>query len=146
MGLAVAPSTLIHSFLTVGTILHPSCIWTYGLQMAGHAGVSGSVRLTPPKRVEPGAEQKHCNEQTYNRLRGAPSRACAAVIPRAETSANVGVRGNAATNKPITLVQQDPGKEKNCNKVADRREISMDYAAIPACYEPPGFEPTPKEL
>ena len=25
MGLAVAPSTLIHSFLTAGTILHPSC-------------------------------------------------------------------------------------------------------------------------
>ena len=47
MGLAAAPSTLIHSFLTVGTILHPSCIWTYGLHMAGYAGVSGSVRLTP---------------------------------------------------------------------------------------------------
>ena len=46
MGLARAPSTLIHSFLTVGTILHPSCIWTYGLHMAVYAGVSGSVRLT----------------------------------------------------------------------------------------------------
>ena len=56
------------------------------------------------------AEQKHCNEQTYKRLRGAPSRACVTVIiiPRAETSANVGARGNAATNKPVTLVQQDP--------------------------------------
>ena len=47
MGLAVAPSTVIHSFLTGGTILHPSCIWTYGLHMADYAGVSGSVRLTP---------------------------------------------------------------------------------------------------
>ena len=25
VGLAGAPSTLIHSFLTIGTILHPSC-------------------------------------------------------------------------------------------------------------------------
>ena len=47
MGLAIAPSTLIHSFLTVGPILHPSCIWTYGLHMADYAGVSGSVRLIP---------------------------------------------------------------------------------------------------
>ena len=84
----------------------------------------------PPKLVEPEAQQKHCNEQTYKRLRGDPSRACAAVIPRAETSANVGVRGNTTTNKPVTLVQQDPGIEKNRNKVADGREISMDYVAI----------------
>ena len=101
----------------------------------------------PPELVEPEAKQKHCNEQTYKRLRGAPSRACATVIPRAETSASVGVRGNAATNKPETLVQQDSGTEKkNRNKVADEREISMDYVAIPASYEPPGFEPTPPEL
>ena len=66
----------------------------------------------PPELVEPEAEQKHCNEQTYRRLRGAPSRAGAAVIPCAKTSANVGVRGNAATNKLVTLVQQDPGIEK----------------------------------
>ena len=30
---------------------------------------------------------------------------------RAKTSANVGVRGNAAMNKPVTLVQQGPGIE-----------------------------------
>ena len=54
MGLAVAPSTLIHSFLTVGTILHPSCIWTYGHYMAGYAGVSGSVRLTPQNWLNQG--------------------------------------------------------------------------------------------
>ena len=47
MGLAVAPSTLSHNFLTVGTILHPSCTWAYGLHMAVYARVSGSVRLTP---------------------------------------------------------------------------------------------------
>ena len=47
MGLVVAPSTLIHSFLAVGTILHPSCMWTYGLHMADYAGVGGSMRLTP---------------------------------------------------------------------------------------------------
>ena len=28
------------------------------------------------------------------------------------SSANVGVRGNAAMNKPVTLVPQDPGIEK----------------------------------
>ena len=80
--------------------------------MAGYAGVSGLVRLTPPKLVEPKEEQKHCNEQTYKRLRGAPSRASAAVIPCAKTSANVGVRGNAATNKPVSPVQHDPGRKK----------------------------------
>ena len=31
-------------------------------------------------------------------------------IPRADTSANVAARGNAAPNKPITLVQQAPGR------------------------------------
>ena len=106
--------------------------------MAGYAGVSGSVRLTPQNWLNQD-EQKHCNEQTYKRLRGAPSRASAAVIPCAETSANVGVRGNAATNKPVTLVQQDSGiGKKNSNKVAAEREISMDYVAIPASHEPQG--------
>ena len=33
-------------------------------------------------------------------------------FPVPKRSANVGVRGNAATNKPITPVQQDPGIEK----------------------------------
>ena len=66
MGLAGAPSTLIHSFLTVGTILHPSCIWTYGLHMAGYAGVSGSVRLTPQnwlnqRKSRNTATNKHTN-------------------------------------------------------------------------------------
>ena len=37
-------------------------------------------------------------------------------------------------------------RKKNSNKVADGREISMDYVAIPASHEPPGFEPTPREL
>ena len=66
----------------------------------------------PPEFVQPGAEQKHCFEQTYKRLRGAPSRASAAVIPCATKSANVGVCGNAATSKPVTLVRKDAAIEK----------------------------------
>ena len=68
--------------------------------------------VDPPKLVEPEGEQKHCNQQTYKCLRGAPSRASAAVIPRAKTSANVGVRGNAATNKPVGPVQYDLDRKK----------------------------------
>ena len=99
----------------------------------------------PPKLVEPEEEQKHCNEQTYKRLRGAPSRASATVIPCAKTSANVGVRGNAAMNKPVSPVQCDPDRKNSKErKVVDEREISMDYVAIPASYEHPGFEPTPR--
>ena len=30
--------------------------------------------------------------------------------------------------------------------MVDEREISMDYVAIPASYEHPGFEPTPRLL
>ena len=33
----------------------------------------------------------------------------------------------------------------SANKVADGREISMDCVAKPTRYEPPGFEPTPRE-
>ena len=33
----------------------------------------------------------------------------------------------------------------SANKVADRREISMDCVAKPTHYEPPGFKPTPRE-
>ena len=101
----------------------------------------------PPKLVKPEDVQKHCNEQTYKRLSGAPSRANAAVIPYAKTSANAGVRGNAATNKPVSPAQCDPGrKNREERKVVDEREISMDYVAIPASYEHPGIEPTPKLL
>ena len=101
----------------------------------------------PPKLVKPEDVQKHCNEQTYKRLRGAPSRVSAAVIPSAKTSANAGVRGNAATNKPVSPVQSDPGrKNRKERKVVDEREISTDYVAIPASYEHPGFEPTPRLL
>ena len=39
-----------------------------------------------------------------------------------------------------------PRNRKDRNKVADGREISMDYVAIPASHEPQGFEPTPREL
>jgi hypothetical protein len=111
VGLARAPSTLIHSFLTVGTILHPSCIWTYGLHMAVYAGVSGSVRLTPQNW----SNQRQSRNTATNKhtiAPGAPSRACAVAVPRARTSANIVGRGNTATNKPITPVQQDPGMER----------------------------------
>ena len=101
----------------------------------------------PPKLVKPKEVQKHGNEQTYKRLRGAASRVTAAVIPCAKTSANAGVRGNAPTNKPVDPVQSDPGrKNRKERKVVDEREISMDHAAIPASYEHPEFEPTPRLL
>ena len=34
-------------------------------------------------------------------------------------------------------------KDREERKVVDEREISMDYVAIPASYEHPGFQPTP---
>ena len=37
-------------------------------------------------------------------------------------------------------------KNREERKVVDGREISMDYVAIPASYEHPGVEPTPKVL
>ena len=52
-------------------------------------------------------------------------------------------RRNEQTNHSCAA---GPWNRKNRNKVADGREISMDCVAIPACYEPPGFDPTPWEL
>ena len=49
------------------------------------------------------------------------------------------------TNQSL-LCSRTLEQKKNRNKVADGREISMDYVAIPASHEPPGFEPTPREL
>ena len=86
--------------------------------MAGYAGLSGSVRLTPPnwlnqRKSRNTATNKHTNAseepQAVQVPRSGPS---AAVIPCAKTSANVGVRGNAATNKLVSPVQYDPDREK----------------------------------
>ena len=100
----------------------------------------------PPELVEPEAEQKHCNEQTYKRLRGAPSHASAAVIPCAKNECQRGCSRKRRNEQTSHSRAAGPRNRKNTNKVVDGREISMDYVAIPASYEPPGFEPTPREL
>ena len=79
-------------------------------------------------------------------VRGAPSRACAALIPCAETSANVGVRGNAATNKPIALVQRDSGIEKIVTRWPTRGRFLWTMPPYPPVTKPRGFESTPREL
>ena len=45
---------------------------------------------------------------------------------------------------PCRVTQVEKNREER--KVVDEREISMDYVAIPASYEHPGFEPTPRLL
>ena len=56
----------------------------------------------------------------------------AAVIPCAKTSANVGVRGNAATNKPVGPVQYDPDrKNREERKVVDEREMLWTTSPYP---------------
>ena len=50
VGLAGAPSTLIHSFLTVGTILHPSYKHTGSNQLESAWGIPAVARLRLPAR------------------------------------------------------------------------------------------------
>ena len=50
------------------------------------------------------------------------------------------------TNQSIPCRVTKVEKNRVERKVVDEREISMDYVAIPASYEHPGFEPTPRLL
>ena len=139
MGLAVAPSTLIHSFLTVGTILHPSRICTYGLHMAVYAGVSGSVRLTPQTgRTRGGAETlQQTNTQKPLKSPRLCLCSCRCNSP-CRTSANMFDRGNAATNKRDILVQQDSGIEKIDKRKESCRRRRVHAGQRASNLRPPG--------
>ena len=67
-------------------------------------------------------------------------------FPVPKTSANVGIRGNAATNKPVSPVQRDPGrKNREERKVVDEREILWTTSPYPPTTSaedsnlPPGY-------
>ena len=53
--------------------------------------------------------------------------------------------GSRKNGKKGDTVSSVSGGQISANKVADRREISMDCVAKPTRYEPPGFKPTPRE-
>ena len=145
MGLAVAPSTLIHRSLTVGTILHPSCIWTYGLHMAGYAGVSGSVRLTPQNWLNQ-RQSRNTQRTNIQTPRGSPKPCMCSSHSPCRNECQRGCSRKRRNEQTSNARAAGLRNRKNRSKVADEREISMDYVAIPASYEPPGFEPTPREL
>ena len=122
MGLAVAPSTLIHSFLAVGTILHPSCIWTHGLHMAGHAGVSGSVRLTPQTWMNQGKAEtlQRTNIQTPQR---SPKPCMCSCHSTCRNECQRGCSQKRRNEQTSHSHAAGPRNRKNRNKVADGREI-----------------------